>query len=417
MRIHSIRIRDREIYFVLSLLLNLCIFSTNNILMAKTKYIALLYILVYLVYVFASGKNTLKISLNTEKILISLFFLLACFGSILMDSNLNIKDFIIYFVMGILIVFGNLKQSFFEMFYTMFKYFFWFFIFTMYFNSFLPDLFYKLFNFASFGDAAFRAATDGGAIAGIAFEKAYAAFLCNLGIGVTLSEYVVSKDKRKFVELALIFIALMMTGKRTLFFIPIIMIFVYTVMFNKNNRILKVAKVMIVLLVLLFMAYMFVPGVDLVIERIINGMGSDNLSGRENLWEYAMEMFNKSPIFGTGFASFNDYAYSRGFLYYGERWNYYAHNVYFELLAETGVFGFSLFISLLVTLFFKTIKRAKKYMNVKFCFLVYWLMLFIVYSSTGNTIYYPCQMVILFLMIYFVSDKNEREGKTLGTIS
>lgn len=58
--------------------------------------------------------------------------------------------------------------------------------FSMFLEAASPDIFHRLFRFASFGDETMRALTSGGAIAGLAFEKAYAAFICNLGLGMIL---------------------------------------------------------------------------------------------------------------------------------------------------------------------------------------------------------------------------------------
>ena len=84
-----------------------------------------------------------------------------------------------------------------------------------------PDIFHRLFRFASFGDETMRALTSGGAIAGLAFEKAYAAFICNLGLGMIFAEYICHKSHKYIIQSLIVMVALMMTGKRTLFIIPI----------------------------------------------------------------------------------------------------------------------------------------------------------------------------------------------------
>ena len=59
-------------------------------------------------------------------------------------------------------------------------------MFSMFLEALSPEAFHSLFGFASFGDTEMRALTSEGAIAGLAFEKAYAAFICNLGLGCSL---------------------------------------------------------------------------------------------------------------------------------------------------------------------------------------------------------------------------------------
>ena len=185
-------------------------------------------------------------------------------------------------------------------------------------------------------------------------------------------------------------VALMMTGKRTLFIIPIAVLLIYVILFSKNNKFIKLAGVGLGITIFIIGAYVLVPGASLIINRIVNSEG-DVLSGREVFWNYAMEMFRQSPLFGKGFLSFNDYAFYRGFRYYGERWNYQAHNVYIQLLAETGIVGFLLMTLLIILMLFKTISAVKEKPVFWNILLIYWIILFGVYSFTGNTLYYPYQ--------------------------
>ena len=248
-----------------------------------------------------------------------------------------------------------------------------------------------------------RALTAGGAIAGLAFEKAYAAFICNLGLGVIFAEFVANKSYKYIIQSIVVLLALMMTGKRTLFIIPIVILLIYVMLFSKNNRFIKLAGVGLGIIGFVIVAYATIPAASLIIDRMINSDG-DILSGRENFWNYAMEMFYRHPLIGEGFLSFNDYVFNRGFRYYGDRWNYQAHNVYIQLLGETGIIGCALIVILIVSVVIKAISMAKENSNFWNVLLVYWIVLFGIYSLTGNTLYYPCQMIILVLDILFVSN-------------
>lgn len=185
-----------------------------------------------------------------------------------------------------------------------------------------------------------------------------------------------------------------------------------------NNKFIKLAGVGLGIAGAVIIAYTTIPAATLIIDRMLNS-GGDVLSGRETFWNYAMEMFHRHPIIGEGFLSFNDYAFNQGFRYYGERWNYQAHNVYLQLLGETGIIGFSLIAILIILIIIKAISIAKHNLNFGDVCLVYWIVLFGVYSLTGNTLYYPCQMIILVLAILFVSnikkieDVSYKIGKTI----
>lgn len=391
---------NRILELVMALLINFIIFSANNKLMMYTKHLSL-FVIVLCLGLFASKKKYL-IKINRYKALYFAFAVLIIVSSAWVSSFSSILEYSVYFISGICIIFGFSKSFYYYLLKT-FKIMFWVFIFSMFLEALLPEVFHVLFGFASFGDVEMRALTTGGAIAGLAFEKAYAAFICNLGLGVIFAEFVANKSYKYIIQSIVVLLALMMTGKRTLFIIPIVILLIYVMLFSKNNRFIKLAGVGLGIIGFVIVAYATIPAASLIIDRMINSDG-DILSGRENFWNYAMEMFYRHPLIGEGFLSFNDYVFNRGFRYYGDRWNYQAHNVYIQLLGETGIIGCALIVILIVLVVIKAISMAKENSNFWNVLLVYWIVLFGIYSLTGNTLYYPCQMIILVLDILFVSN-------------
>ena len=409
--------KDKRILeIIIAAVINLIIFSANNKLMMYTKHLSLLVIILCLGMFILNRNYILKI--NKYKLMYSLFVIMimvSCFWV----SNINvIWDYSLYLISGICVIFSDFSKTFYYYFMKNFKTLFWVFIFSMFLEALLPNVFFLIFGFASFGDAEMRALTSGGAIAGLAFEKAYAAFICNLGLGVIFAEFVAQRSYKYVIQSILVMIALMMTGKRTLFIIPIVALLIYVMLFSKNNKFIKLAGVGLGISACIIIAYTIIPEASLIIDRIINS-GGDVLSGRENFWNYAMDMFHQNPFFGRGFMSFNDFVFNQGFRYYGERWNYQAHNVYIQLLGETGIIGCGVIITLIVILIIKAISLAKTTSNFWDVLLVYWIMLFGIYSLTGNTLYYPCQLIILVVSILLISNvKKIREvsyqiGKTI----
>lgn len=392
---------NRILELVMALLINFIIFSANNKLMMYTKHLSL-FVIVLCLGLFASKKKYL-IKINRYKALYFAFAVLIIVSSAWVSSFSSILEYSVYFISGICIIFSDFSKSFYYYLLKTFKIMFWVFIFSMFLEALLPEVFHVLFGFASFGDVEMRALTAGGAIAGLAFEKAYAAFICNLGLGVIFAEFVANKSYKYIIQSIVVLLALMMTGKRTLFIIPIVILLIYVMLFSKNNRFIKLAGVGLGIIGFVIVAYATIPAASLIIDRMINSDG-DILSGRENFWNYAMEMFYRHPLIGEGFLSFNDYVFNRGFRYYGDRWNYQAHNVYIQLLGETGIIGCALIVILIVSVVIKAISMAKENSNFWNVLLVYWIVLFGIYSLTGNTLYYPCQMIILVLDILFVSN-------------
>ncbi|MCB5601462.1 O-antigen ligase family protein [Blautia hansenii] len=401
---------------LIALLINLIIFSANNKLMMYTKHLSL-FVVVLCLGLFISKKEYL-IKINRYKVIYFAFVMTIMVSCVWVSSVSAILDYSLYFISGICIIFSDFSKSFYHYLLKIFKVIFGIFIFSMFLEALVPNVFHIIFGFASFGDVEMRALTSGGAIAGLAFEKAYAAFICNVGLGIIFAEFVANKSYKYIIESIVVMLALMMTGKRTLFIIPIAVLLIYVILFSKNNKFIKLAGVGLGVTGFVIIAYTVIPGASLIIDRIINNEG-DVLSGRENFWNYAMEMFHQNPLVGKGFMSFNDYVFNQGFRYYGERWNYQAHNVYIQLLGETGIIGCALIVILIVLIAIKAISIAKKESNFWNVLLVYWIVLFGIYSLTGNTLYYPCQLIILVLEILLISnikkikDVSYKVGKSI----
>ncbi len=400
---HSNLTGTKTLEIIIALLINLVIFSTNNKLMMYTKHLSLF--IIVLCFVLFVSKKDYTVKMNKFIGLYVAFVSILLVGCIWFSSSDGSIDYSIYFISGLDIVLFRFSEIFYRYLLTenlqgsiLDIYFFYVFR-----SGSRRIFFIDCFIFASFGDETMRALTSGGAIAGLAFEKAYAAFICNLGLGMIFAEYICHKSYKYIIQSLIVMVALMMTGKRTLFIIPIAVLLIYVILFSKNNKLIKLAGVGLGITIFIIGAYVLVPGASLIIDRIVNSEG-DVLSGREVFWNYAMEMFRQNPLFGKGFLSFNDYAFYQGFRYYGERWNYQAHNVYIQLLAETGIVGFLLMTLLIILMLFKIISVVKEKPVFWNILLIYWIILFGVYSFTGNTLYYPCQLIVLIIIILLVSN-------------
>ena len=153
-----------------------------------------------------------------------------------------------------------------------------------------------------------------------------------------------------------------------------------------------------------------------VFERFVGDSDSayySHLSGRERLWKYSFLMFRQSPVVGYGLGSFNDFAYDNGYLYRGQRWNYYGHNCYYEALGEIGIIGavtvFALFAAALV-ISIRLLKKEQLDTNNKklvlFSVQIQLLMLF--YSISGNVFYQSDQLFLWFMEMAMVFSVREK---------
>ena len=129
---------------------------------------------------------------------------------------------------------------------------------------------------------------------------------------------------------------------------------------------------------LIMLASLIIAGVPaLYFSGLVNNMPDffDFTSGtsavRLNLWDKALYLFSQSPIFGTGFARYNDAGYEnirlvgikQVFAFFIEpKFDYssaHAHNSYLHFLAEIGILGLALFLFFWVLCYIKLFKGFK----------------------------------------------------------
>ena len=148
--------------------------------------------------------------------------------------------------------------------------------------------------------------------------------------------------------LALAGIALLLTQSRggLLAFISILLMHVYFSARDRKSRIRRIALVLVVCLVATALAGFF-------FQRL-GEIDDFTTVSRLAIWAGAFTVFAQSPLLGTGFGNLR--ALMGGLLNLPDGWTGDAHNLYLELLAETGLIGFLVF-SVLVGLALRTALR------------------------------------------------------------
>ena len=247
-----------------------------------------------------------------------------------------------------------------------------------------------------------------GSYSGLAGEQAQAALIMNVGIAIKFAIPFSGGRlrKRDFFELVLYFVALILSGKRMLFVIPVL-VGAAALLFSKmRHKFTKAVWLLLGLAAVLGVTYFFVPQMAIMYKRLIGNASSkyyDPLSGRGELWKYSIQMFQERPLLGYGFGSYNAYAYDLGDLRDGQRWNYFAHNCYLQLLGETGLVGTALFTGMLVYALAITVKGFQRSTSTQgkyyLMFSFYLQLMFFVYCLSGNVLYYKEQVFLWFIAI------------------
>lgn len=216
------------------------------------------------------------------------------------------------------------------------------------------------------------------------------------------------KTKVDTVWLILMLFSLFMTQKRgPLLFCIIAMIAAYFIYEKiKTKTILKFLGIVLVIILLLILVIQIFPSTSGFIDRLVQLDEQDDITnGRIPLYEYAVSLFKQNPLFGIGWGQYR-YSYVREIS---------AHNIYLQVLAETGIVGavlvFGAFIYGLV-ISIRLLRKSKEYsQSLRFAILFSFAMqvYFLLYGITGNPLYDLQCFVPYFLSIAVVCsiDKNK----------
>jgi len=122
-------------------------------------------------------------------------------------------------------------------------------------------------------------------------------------------------------------------------------------------------------------------------EGYTSGAGKGSIGLREYYLDYSLEIYQRNPFFGVGFGGWNDSSFID---------HRYPHNIYLELLSETGPIGILIFILLLYNLRYRSI----------FGYTGIYVMICL--SFSGDFSYFRYALFMLLISTYLV-----KEHKTL----
>lgn len=244
-----------------------------------------------------------------------------------------------------------------------------------------------------------------GSYSGFAREKAEAAYIMNVGIAISFAKYF-SKSKFEKYQLFFTFVlfsALILTGKRTFFIVPIICFLVLILIAKVKSKAIKFICIALIFVFCVFIIMMFFPNMANIFNRFMDSENVETIGNRNVIWKYMFLMISKYRAFGAGFGSFNEFAYKNGLRVYNEKWEYNAHNSYFQFLGELGVVGTILLGLFIISALYITIQLIRKEERISRLELLYFSLyiqiMVAVYSVTGNPLY---TKQILFVWLFSI---------------
>ncbi|WKA53974.1 O-antigen ligase family protein [Planococcus shixiaomingii] len=141
---------------------------------------------------------------------------------------------------------------------------------------------------------------------------------------------------------------------------------------------------------------------QIVIDRF-KASSSDNGSGRLDLWNNGLTLFADNPLFGIGI--YNYRSYSNAIF----NTDHYMHNTFLEVLTESGIFGFCLYLTIFLLVFYDFYIHRKSIIDTRYLFitLISMLVLMNSLSLVANEVFFLIMAMIWRYL--FEIDKNQKK--------
>ena len=155
------------------------------------------------------------------------------------------------------------------------------------------------------------------------------------------------EGKRAFIEVLILILSLLLVGKRGPFLFMIITLLIVRILPERGSKWLNrlwIALMVLLAVVVLFFIFQDALSQIPLFRRVILSVqgflsGEDISSGRMKLTKWAVQLFRENPLTGIGWSQYKlTTAGNATLTKYLD-----THNVYLQLLCETGIIGFSFF--------------------------------------------------------------------------
>ena len=248
-------------------------------------------------------------------------------------------------------------------------------------------------------------------IPGFANQTSFNACHFIYGIGYLTSKYFAGK-RLKITEwgvLALFVICLLLTNKRGHFVFGIVTLVLcyYATASNreKGKRALIIVFAGLAALLVLYYASSYLDfGVFKKLQVTLNALENeeDITSGRTDLYAIALEYFWQKPFFGIGWDRYRFLPEFESAIS--------THNIYLQLLCETGIVGITVFLAFFLKSLHRAIVNCKhapgEKVDMVSCLCLYMQLFFLLYGLTGNPLYDPPYYVPYFMMCAFTFSQS-----------
>lgn len=333
----------------------------------------------------------------------------------------NLRDFIAYLSFVILIVSVKCNLSFMEntirLLFAMSVFHLVFIIVNFLFKSQYNNFIYSI--LAQGAVATFTEAVRGNYYTGFGYIPGDTSGYMVNGIIILLFADKLVQKKYKYVQCGLFLIGIMLCAKKShllCLIVTIMLVWIITASGSKKlKRIVLIALTVISICTLgysllpLFSGIPMMNRISVSLDQLISGR--DFTSNRTNLYVLAINFYKENKLWGVGWKFFNQYTYNR----WGKA--NYVNNVFLQLLAETGIVGFILFVTPMILCLRRTFVQLnivrKQYMDndklVQFLSLSLAMQLFFLLYSIFEIPFYDYTFLLVYGIAIVISNSVQAE--------
>ncbi len=169
---------------------------------------------------------------------------------------------------------------------------------------------------------------------------------------------------------------------------------------DRKTRLTIFIPCLVTILALLVVYFIYMEPVNAHILKLIN-IDDHGISGRDDLFREAVDVFRENPVFGAGLGFDGEYYKQPEGMYF-----YWFHSTFFQILGCTGAVGLGAYAVYYFVRYFIVLRRLEQNTFAQFAFIG--LLFFEAYSliDTGTFIPYPI-MVYVMLLTLAVEQTND----------
>ena len=304
-------------------------------------------------------------------------------------------------------------------------------------QRFLPNVYYWLISIVlpSGVVSSIKHRLTQGYYTGFTREVSYTMFFIVIGIGIYLFDILKDDNKKidlqkykkqKYLKIAILGVALFISGKRATLVFCLLSIFIIQLITNKKlrafiksidipkfikktdiSKLIEYISIGVITIIFIKITYPVWSKISTLarIAELFNFIGNGNVGGLTNgriqIYKDAINLWTTNPIFGIGWGNFK-YMTNNSLWYSG----FDVHNCFLQILCETGLIGAIIFCTLTVKSVknsIKCIKMSKEYsdkQNYRLAITITFIQIFfIIYSLTEPILYEYTDYIIYFISI------------------